>query len=504
MNVIVYQQAELKEEAHSHILQTILSPRLSQEVNMTQFKAPKRLWLGEIERSQHHLKLNYGMDQLAFSTSYWYEHVDLLALEQRYGTAILDKIYFHILAFEANKLISLGPESIDPGPHANYWTPEFESFWQGIAHKVWAQWRYQHNRPDYKIPGAPATTHTQAEAIDIQAGSTEVLAFCGGGKDSLVSLKILEEAQIAYDSYGYAHSVYGTMAFQHQLIESLVDHAKPTKHVHHWISDDFMDSPVMQLYPEYEVEHTLAAETPSSLFGVLPVALSLGYTQIVLAHERSADRGNLIWDKTGEDVNHQWGKSLEAEMLLNGYIQKHLLKNFHYFSLLKPLYDVVIFNFLTPYPEAVKATHSCNIKKPWCARCPKCAYVWVNYMAYLDVELVNGIFDHENLFDLPENQLAFRQMLGLEDHTPFECIGQIQEVQLAFALCHVKGLTGQAMDVYLQEVGPVDWQAVLQKYTEVNLELTQLPGTLAEKVVPLMQNKAQQVRSDIQKHLQLA
>jgi hypothetical protein len=35
------------------------------------------------------------------------------------------------------------------------------------------------------------------------------------------------------------------------------------------------------------------------------------------------------------------------------------------------------------------------------------------------------------VFDLKENQQWFYQMLGFGENTPFECIGQIQEVQLA-------------------------------------------------------------------------
>jgi len=473
--------------------------------NSNHFPA-KTLWFGEIERSQHHLKLNYGFEKIAFSSSYWYEGVDLLMLEAKYGFEAMEKIYFHILAFEANKLLSMGPSHIDPGPYKKYCNHELNDFWQRIAHKVWAQWRYQHDKPNYKVPRLlgqddDLLPYENNPPLAITPGPTEVLSFCGGGKDSLVSLKILEEAGIRYDTYAYAHSVYGTAAHQHQLIENLIEHAKPEKHIHHWVYDDFMDAPILELHQEYGIEHLLAAETPSSIFGVLPVALAHGHTQIVLAHERSADRGNLIWDKTGEDVNHQWGKSLEAEKLLNDYVQKHLLRNFHYFSLLKPLYDVVIFNFLPPYPEAVSQTHSCNIKKPWCAKCPKCAYVWVNYMAYLDTDLVNNIFNHQNLFDLPENQLAFRQMLGLEEHTPFECIGQIQEVQLAFALCHKKELKGKAMDVYLQEVEKPNIKEVLAKYTEVNIELTQLPAQVAQKVVPLMQKKANETQRRITEFL---
>lgn len=465
----------------------------------------KTLWLGTIERSQHHLKLNYGMDQLAFSTAYWYEGVDLLALESQYGFETMENIYFHMLIFEANKLLSLGPERIDPGPYGHLCNPELNDFWKTIAHKVWSQWRFQHDKPDYLIPDllGSDTDPVTPKPVAITPGETEILSFCGGGKDSLVSLKILEEAGLKYDTYGYSHSVYGNAAHQHQLIENLIAQAQPEKHIHHWIYDDFMDAPILTLNREYGIEHILAAETPASLFGVLPVVMAHGHTQVVLAHERSADRGNLIWDKTGEDVNHQWGKSLEAEVLLNEYIQKHLLRNFHYFSLLKPLYDVVIFNFLPSYPQAVAQTHSCNLKKPWCARCPKCAYVWVNYMAYLDTDLVNHIFDKQNLFDLPENQLAFRQMLGLEEHTPFECIGQIQEVQLAFELCHKKGLQGQAMTVYLNEVKRPDFNQVLDKYTAVNTALTQLPADIAQKVVPLMQEKAQSTRKILSQRLGL-
>ncbi len=466
----------------------------------------KKLWFGIVDRSRHQLKLNYGIDDLAFSTTYWYEGVDLYALEDKYGQQILEKIYFHILVFEANKLLSLGPNCVDPGPYASYCNPELNQIWQTIGHKVWAQWRYQHNRSDYQLPGLSSAESTEAPVISaarIDSPRTAVLSFCGGGKDSLVSLKILEAAGIPYDTYAYAHSIYGNAAHQHQLIENLLEHANPGQQIHHWISDDFVDSPVLQLHTEYGIEHILAAETPASIFGVLPVALAYGHTQIALAHERSADQGNLIWEQTGEDVNHQWGKSLEAEILLNTYVQDHLIQNFHYFSLLKPLYDVLIFNFLPAYPEAVAQTHSCNLKKPWCARCPKCAYVWVNYMAYLDPEKVNAIFEGQNLFDLPENQLAFRQMLGLEDHTPFECIGQIAEVQLAFELCHRKGLTGQAMQIYLNDVEKPDFKAVLAKYTRIDFALTQIPAQIAAKVEPIMQQKAVQVRQQISQTLGL-
>ena len=458
----------------------------------------RKMWLGPINLSARQLELHYGIDDLAFTTTYWYgPEVDFYSLRARIGPDALERLLFHMLAFEANKLLSLAPRSLDPGPYARWVTPAFVSLWQTIGHKVWAQWRYQHNWPDYTGPELSASTADGPPATVLEPGPVEVLAFCGGGKDSLVALKLLERAGIPFSSLAYAHSIYGLATPQHALIDSLLDHCAPVTRHRQWVSDTFLDAPVTTLYPEYQVRHLLAAETPSSIFASLPIVLSQGYRYIALAHERSADTGNLIWDVTGEDVNHQWGKSLEAELLINGYLQEHLLSGFRYFSLLKPLFDVVIFSLLAQDLDAVAATHSCNLAKPWCRRCPKCAYVWLNYMAYLPTERVEAFFA-ENLLDLPENQLAFRQMIGLEAHTPFECIGQIPEARLAFELLRRKGQTGQAMAAYLELPPEPDWSAMLDHYTQVLSNDVALPDALADRLLPLMQAAAAEARTQLQ------
>jgi hypothetical protein len=214
---------------------------------------------------------------------------------------------------------------------------------------------------------------------------------------------------------------------------------------------------------------------------------------LCLGHERSADTGNLVWERTGEEVNHQWGKSHEAEVMLNEYIGTHLIENCRYFSILKPVYDVLIFNLLAQDQDAVPYTQSCNIQKPWCGKCPKCAYVWLNYMAYLPTSLVEQTFaGHGNLLDTPENQLWFRQMLGLEAHTPFECIGLVDEVRLAFELCRRKGLTGEAMAVFEREVPPVDVTSLLDHYLQVNESLDTMPAMLRDNVLDQMRAASRQ------------
>ncbi|HKP51772.1 MAG TPA: hypothetical protein VJ183_03875 [Chloroflexia bacterium] len=456
---------------------------------------PGTLWLGEHTRSRHQLSLLFGLDDLRFTASYWYADADLYDLEERYGRDFMARLYFHIAAFTANTLVSLRPDTLDPGPYARFCTPEFWALWKAVVRGAWAQWRYENDQPDYLGPALHSgITHGPRNSpVRVQPGPVPVLSFCGGGKDSLVSLKLLERAGVPFDTLAYSSTVYGSARRQHDLIDSLLDVATGPTVVRRrvWAYDDLTDSPVLQLAGNHSSTCLTVAETPSSIFMALPLALQHGYTYLCLGHERSADTGNVVWDRTGEEVNHQWGKSHEAEVLLNSYVNEHLVENCQYFSILKPAYDVLIFNLLAEELSAVPYTHSCNLHKPWCARCPKCAYVWINYMAYLPTDVVSGMFAaHGNLLDIADNQLSFRQMLGLEAHTPFECIGQVGEVRLAFELCRRKGLDGEAMRAFVREVPSVDVGELLAHYLQVNDSLTTLPAIVRNEVLSQMRSTA--------------
>ena len=277
------------------------------------------------------------------------------------------------------------------------------------------------------------------------------------------------------------------------MLDSLLDHGSPSHRRKLWIFDDFLESPVLQLGSQGGSKTLTAAETPSSIFTAIPFALQHGYLYFSLGHERSADTGQVFWEETGEDVNHQWGKSLEAEELLNNYVQENLVANLTYFSILKPIYDVMIFNLLRQDLDAVKDTHSCNEAKPWCKKCPKCAYVWLNYMAWLPVELVDEIFEDTNLFDIEENQKTFMQLIGAADQLPFECIGQASESRLAFEICHRKGLKGKAMKKYLELDDDTDFEHIFDTYLSVNEPSNHFPKSIWDSVLPQfanMQNKA--------------
>ncbi len=450
-----------------------------------------KIKLTNINRGKHQLSINYAFEDYHFEVALWYNNINLLNLEERFGKAYMDWIYFHIAAFEFNKLTSLKPDRIDFGTYQVYCTEAFFELWQQIQHHVWAQWRYENNLPHYqvKLVHDYASNESIPTKVRNTIGTTEVLVFCGGGKDSLVSARIFESLEIPYASFVYSNSIYGTAQKQHQIVDRLLNGLQPTKIHRQYVYDSFVDCPILQIDQDFDMAALTAAETPSSIFASLPIALAEGYRYIALGHEHSANVGNLIWKETGEDVNHQWGKSYAAEILINQYIQENLIDNFSYFSILQPIYDVVIFNLLRENLDLVPYTHSCNIDKPWCKKCPKCAYVWLNYMAYLPVEAVNDLFKQTNLFDLPENQIWFKQMLGLGEHTPFECIGQIEESRLAFHLCKQKGLSGKALDFY-EQFKTDDFEKIMLAFTSVNQTQTGYPKKWADRLLQKMEKTA--------------
>ena len=429
--------------------------------------------------------MRYAFDDMEFSTAYWYGGVDFYSLEERYGAECVRNVLFHMAAFDINKIGSLRPDYLDWGEHADLVTDEFESLWRQVFRNVWAQWRYENDDPDYEGPLFTGGNRPQGVG-PARTGDAEVeaLHFCGGGKDSLVAMKLLERGGIPFDSLVYASSIYGLSAVQFDLSEGLLRHGAPVSLHRQWIHDDFLDSPVLELNPELGMRTITAAETPSSVFGALPYALQHRYRHLVLGHERSADSGQVTWDRTQEDINHQWGKSYEAEKLLNGYVRERLVEDVSYFSILKPIYDVLIFNMLRNDLPAVPQTHSCNLSKPWCKKCPKCAYVWLNYMAWLPVDLVGGMFGNANLFDMAENQETFQQLLGLGDRLPFECIGQQDESRLAFEMCRRKGLGGAAMDAFASQRLEVPVERLLDKYLSVDPDHSTMPEAIYCRIAP--------------------
>lgn len=455
-----------------------------------------------VQRSRHQLALNYRVDDIPFQTVYWYDTVDFFALEARFGQAFMRRVYFHLLAYEANKAASLRPDLLDLGPYADLYTDVFYETWITIFRGVWGVWRHDNHLTDYQGPviaekgGRPTST---GSPVTLASGD-RLLALCGGGKDSLAAFKLLERGGVPFDALVYSHSIYGRHQPQHDLIDGMLRHTAAGRVHRGWVTDTALDSPAPRLYPEYGVGNILAAETVSSYWTALPLALAHDYTRVALGITRSTDEHNLIWEETGEAINYLWGMSTAAEQLLHDYIRDAIAANLRVFHLLRPIYDVTVFSLLGRDREAVVDTHSCAQVKPWCGRCAKCLYVWLHLVAYLDDAVVHRMFDH-NLFDVPENRLILRKMLGIEGYKPADCVGTIAETRAAYLLARARGWGGVIVDDIAPEDVPLDVAAFLEQYATVDTPTGALPPDLYERIRPQMAAGAARARDYVRHYL---
>src|SRR5207237_7629594 len=105
----------------------------------------------------------------------------------------------------------------------------------------------------------------------------------------------------------------------------------------------------------------LNGHTPFSAYlAFLSVACLLlyGYSNVIVANERSSDEGNVRY--RGKDINHQYSKSLRFERLFDEYLQKYLAAGGRYFSFVRPLYELQIGNLFSNQPAFFDLFKSCN------------------------------------------------------------------------------------------------------------------------------------------------
>jgi hypothetical protein len=149
----------------------------------------------------------------------------------------------------------------------------------------------------------------------------------------------------------------------------------------------------------------------------------------------------------GKEINHQWSKSEEFEKLFQNYIHDFVTGTVQYGSQLRDKTELQIVGEFVKYPQYFHCTTSCNTnwrivkekpKELWCGKCPKCAFVFALFAAYLPKATVLEIFG-KNFFEDATLSSLYKELLGLEGFKPFECVGTPEETTEAFTMAHKKG-----------------------------------------------------------------
>ena len=250
------------------------------------------------------------------------------------------------------------------------------------------------------------------------------LSAVGGGKDSIVTLELLREAGLDPVPFSVnpnpviervnAASGLPALAARRRLDPLLFEvNAAGARNGH---------IPVTAI-------NSLIAVATATLHRLGPV---------VMSNERSASDPNLHWH--GRPVNHQWSKGVEAEGLLRDAVTAHAGLADAYFSLLRPLSELHIARLFARWHDYDDVVTSCNnafklsgATERWCGHCPKCRFVFLALASAVPRPRVIGIFGADLLAD-PAQLPGFRELLGVDGHKPFECVGEVEECVVALGL----------------------------------------------------------------------
>lgn len=159
------------------------------------------------------------------------------------------------------------------------------------------------------------------------------------------------------------------------------------------------------------------------------VSYLLGYKYIALSNEDSANENNV----DGDDINHQYSKTIEFENDFREYAREYLKGNVYYFSMLRPISELQIAMLFSKLPEYHKKFKSCNVgskQKPWiwCGKCPKCLFVYTILSPFLYKEKLVDIFG-KDLFEDESLLKTFIELCGYGETKPFECVGTYKEIK---------------------------------------------------------------------------
>ena len=241
----------------------------------------------------------------------------------------------------------------------------------------------------------------------------------GGGKDSLVSVELLEAASI--DFTPFAVNPKGP------IVSSVDTIGREPLYVTRTLDKEMIR---LGKEPGYYNGHVPSTAINSMIASLC--ALLFGYNRIVLSNERSASEGNVVFD--GRETNHQYSKSLDFERRIAAILARTTGGALAYFSLLRPYSEARIAALFAREKRYDRVFSSCNRNfrldgndgPLWCGECPKCHFVFLIFAPVMDKDRLVSIFG-QNLLDKPDHEASFRELTGLAGQKPWECVGEILE-----------------------------------------------------------------------------
>ncbi|WP_217923887.1 hypothetical protein [Miltoncostaea oceani] len=369
------------------------------------------------------VRLGYALDDIAFTETFTFPVPEGAAPAGDRARALDGAVgLLHLVAGVSYYKAAVPPRiTVDGDAPPAATARALERLWtQGLGEFAW-----RNGRPDVghgiAFPDAGDGDPEPAPALGLAPRS---LVPVGGGKDSVVSLAALVAAGEDVIAFSVGRKPSADAAAR---IEGV-----PMLHV----TRD-LDPRLFDLNRAGALNGHVPITAIVSCAAVVAAVLH-DCDAVVMSNERSASSGNFDWPAFGGVVNHQHSKGWEAERDLAAIVRRDVASDLAYFSLLRPWSELAISRAFAALPEHHATFMSCNvgfkIHEPavpgWCGDCPKCRFVFLALAPFLDRPALTGVFGAD-LLDDPSQVPGFREVLGIEEDKPFECVGEVDEARAA-------------------------------------------------------------------------
>jgi UDP-N-acetylmuramoylalanine--D-glutamate ligase len=393
-------------------------------IKSTSFEFESYAFITESKTAEFKYKINFeNQPSLEFTeTLEFYE--DLKEYSVEYLEKVMDNLHI-ALGLSYYKLYI--PQELILNAPLNQ---EQANFWNNVYQKGLGEFLYQNNLDPGQIAKFPYE-EVQNEPIHIK-NTNRSLVGIGGGKDSIVTGELFKENNHEFD--GFIIETEREYPIANEVMEVMEIKGIKVRRK--------LDPKIFGKHPESYNGH-IPISAIFAFIGLLTACL-YDYSYFVVSNEYSSNFGNLEYK--GLTINHQWSKSQEFEEMFQSYTNKFIGRGITYFSAIRPFYEIRIVEMFTKYPKYFKHFSSCNnaykvhkerSDQHWCNSCAKCVFIYTLLSAYLEPDELEKIFG-ENLFDREDLLQDFKDILGLGNIKPFDCVGTFDECQTALKFAEPK------------------------------------------------------------------
>jgi UDP-N-acetyl-alpha-D-muramoyl-L-alanyl-L-glutamate epimerase len=328
------------------------------------------------------------------------------------------------------------------------------------------------------------------EGIVVSGEATSVwensaLLGIGGGKDSIVAGELMKEIELKTTGFvlatgevlGQTQAVADTMGIELLAVKRTID---------------------PQILDINLLEGSYNGHIPISLvFGLVGAILATSQQSryVVVANEASASIPQTTWE--GQNVNHQWSKSIEFERLFQNYLHAYVSSELQYFSAIRPLSSVAVAKIFSGYPQYFEVFTSDNslfaVTKQerahprWSPTSSKSLSSFILLAPWLDDDNLEKTFGKNYLYDV-ELTPMLSALLGEDGQSVLDCVGTPDELKSSLAeLIRQDRFTGSELVNYtvdkhlLRDVQ--DMSSHLQRHEHA------IPNQVASTLLRIMESK---------------